>query len=215
MFEIRHCDVPNANKAADDFIKAVGYRYLDSGAFGSVYSKKDSKFVIKSGQFSKRDGYTKFLMALAKAPANKFFPVIHGVLVFNSVGNWQRANSFGRAHKSRYIVVMERLESAEHTGISSTVLYLEDVSRQIERDLRNTARRGARRGDQVDFKHKYLGFPKEVKNPDTRPQGMPLDLWRALNLTAKLRACDWHSGNVMFRREADGSRQLVITDPVS
>ena len=60
-------------------LKSKGYKYLNSGAFGSVYSKgKGSKHVIKV--CGDEDNYIEYLKH--RIPGNPFFPKIHSIKKF-------------------------------------------------------------------------------------------------------------------------------------
>ena len=185
--------VVKTNISIDDYKKTLhadGYRYVGSGLYATVYSKKNSRFAIKIARM-REDGYLDYLRLID--PSNPFFPKVYSVKCFS-----YRNADYPWDNYSYYVVKMERLVpfntvNGEKRERIFEQIGLDDICQLDEFEINEL--------------HSYLKESK-AKKPKL------FQVIRTLKKLYRKSESDLHDGNVMWRVKRKGIPQLVITDPV-
>lgn len=175
MFAVEKFKVKgDAYEIAKKMVKAQGNaKFMDSGAYGSVYGAKGSNVVYKIGNADDNEGYLAFIKVLAKQKTqNPFLPKVYGLrFIKDNEGDHY------------FVVAMERLKELPR-GMGHVCDWFED-------ELRGSSSGGG-------TAEKMLGVKKSMP----KPLKEALDVLRkAYKEGGSYVDWDLHRGNFMMRNK--------------
>jgi hypothetical protein len=152
-------------------LRAHHMKPIGSGAYARVWGRKDWPWVYKVGDYADNEAYLSYVRAMARSPANPFFPKIKGMHVVR-----------GSLGARKFIVQMERLICSdklslrEYERVRTDVQFLESILCDDEFGSNSHF---------VDLKPVFAEAVRVLR--------------RAMDSTNGNAGWDLHTGNVMYR----------------
>lgn len=159
--------------------KKLKFQYLSSGAFASVYGKKDHKRVFKIGHID--DNYLEYVKLVGLRNKNPHLPTIYSVKLFKYGHDW--------GTETYYVIEMERLlpfdKVGRRKGLKEHKRYQQQLGIVYIQDMED---------------------PMRSMKPSTR-HGKQLQ--KVLDKALDEGSPDMHSGNIMWRKHGKSYQLVV------